>query len=134
VIEGEDGTYRIGRVTEIAAETVDDAYQSKIANDGIDLENYRGAVLADVIHDKLEAKLVAEVSQPGPQRHVQEIFIAQASPDLAADAIKTRHILYSPNDDPGSSRRRRPTSSSRTTPPCSTRSRAPTATRAAPRV
>jgi len=100
VIEGEDGTYRIGRVTEIASETVDDAYQDKIVNDGIDLNKYRDAVLANVIHQKLEDKIVAQVSQPGPQRQVQEIFIAQADPGLGPDAVKTRHILYSPNHDP----------------------------------
>lgn len=102
VIEGEDGIYRIGRVTEIADKTVDDAYQSKITNDGIDLAQYRAAVLADVIHDKIEDKLVAEVSQPGPQRHVEEIYIKEADASLGTDAIKTRHILYSPNDDPSS--------------------------------
>jgi len=100
VVEGEDGTYRIGRVTEIATESVDEAYQDKIANDSIDLNKYKTAVLANVIHQKLEDRIVAEVSKPGPQRHVQEIFIAQADPGLGTDAIKTRHILYSPNHDP----------------------------------
>jgi len=100
VIEGADGTFRIGRVTEIAAEVVDDAYQSKLTNDGIDLAKYKTVVLADVVHQKLEDKIVAQVTQPGPQRHVQEIFIRQADEGLGADAIKVRHILYSPNDDP----------------------------------
>ncbi len=100
VIEGDDGSYRIGRVTEISAESVDGAYQAKLTNDGIDLNKYRAVVLADVIHQKLEDKLVAQVSQPGPQRHVQEIYIKQADAGLGADAIKVRHILYSPNDDP----------------------------------
>jgi parvulin-like peptidyl-prolyl isomerase len=100
VIEGEDGIYRIGRVTEISPETVDDAYQAKMTNDGIDLEKYRAVVLADVIHDKLEDKIVAEVAKPGPQRDVQEIFIAQAEEGLGETAVKTRHILYSPGDDP----------------------------------
>jgi parvulin-like peptidyl-prolyl isomerase len=100
VIEGDDGTYRIGRVTEIAAETVDDAYQAKLTNDGIDVTQYRNVVTADVIHKKLEDKIVAQVTQPGPQRHVQEIYIKQAAADLADDAIKVRHILYSPKDDP----------------------------------
>ena len=45
---------------------------------------------------------MAEVTEPGPQREVQEIFIAQAEEGLGADAIKTRHILYSPDDDPSS--------------------------------
>ena len=35
VVEGADGTYRIGRVTEIAPESVDTAYQAKIVNDGV---------------------------------------------------------------------------------------------------
>ncbi len=100
VIEGEDGVFRIGRATEITAETVDPAYQDKIKNDGIDLEKYRAAVLSDVIHQKLEDKIVAEVSQPGPQREVQEIYIAQAQDGLGADAIKVRHILFAPNGDP----------------------------------
>ena len=100
VIEGADGTYRIGRVTEIADKTVNDAYQSSLTNDGIDLTKYRAVVLADVIHKKLEDKIVAEVTGPGPQRHVQEIYIKQADPALGDDAIKVRHILYSPNDDP----------------------------------
>ena len=99
VIEGEDGIFRIGRVTEIAAETVDDAYQAKMTNDGISLEKYRAVVLADVIHQKLEDKIVADVTQPGPQREVQEIYIAQAEEGLGTSAIKTRHILYSPGDD-----------------------------------
>jgi parvulin-like peptidyl-prolyl isomerase len=100
VIEGADGTYRIGRVTEITARAVDGAYQSKLINDGIDITKYRTVVLADVIHQKLEDKIVAQVTQPGPQRKVQEIYIRQADAALGADAIKVRHILYSPNDDP----------------------------------
>jgi parvulin-like peptidyl-prolyl isomerase len=100
VVEGEDGIFRIGRATEITAETVDPAYQDKIKNDGIDLEKYRAAVLSDVIHQKLEDKIVAQVSQPGPQREVQEIYIGQAQDGLGADAIKVRHILFAPNGDP----------------------------------
>ena len=100
VIEGDDGTYRIGRVTEIAAETVDDAYQAKLTNDGIDVGQYRDVVKADVIHKKLEDQIVAQVTEPGPQRHVQQIYIKQAAADLGDDAIKVRHILYSPKDDP----------------------------------
>jgi parvulin-like peptidyl-prolyl isomerase len=100
VIEGEDGIFRIGRVTQIVAETMDGEYQAKLTNDGIDIAKYRLVVQSDVIHTKLEDKVVAEVSKPGPQRDVQQIFIAEADPALGADAIKTRHILYSPNDDP----------------------------------
>ncbi|MEX1168653.1 MAG: peptidylprolyl isomerase [Chloroflexota bacterium] len=100
VIAGDDDIYRIGRVTEIAPEAVDDAYQAKLTNDGIDLEKYRAVVLADVIHEKLEDKIVAQVTGPGLQREVQEIYIAQAQEGLGPSAVKTRHILYSPGDDP----------------------------------
>jgi len=100
VIEGDDGIFRIGRVTQIVAETVDDTYQAKLTNDGIDLARYRAVVLADVIHQKLQDRIVAEVTKPGPQRNVQEIYIAQADSALGDDAIKVRHILYSPSDDP----------------------------------
>ena len=100
VIEGADGIYRIGRVTEIAAEAVDTNYQSKMANDGIDINKYRTVVQGDVIRQKLEDKIVAEVSAPGPQRHVEEIYIKEPSPAPGTDAIKVRHILYSPKNDP----------------------------------
>ncbi len=100
VIEGGDGIFRIGRVAEIAPEVVDDVYQAKLTNDGIDLVKYRAVLEADVIHSKLEDKILAQVSGPGPQRHVQEIYIKEADPSLGADAIKVRHILYSPKDDP----------------------------------
>lgn len=100
VIEGEDGTFRIGRVTEIAAENVDADYQTKLTNDGIDLAKYRAAVMADVIHDKLEEKIVAQVTGPGPQRNVQQIYIGEPGAELGEEAIKVRHILYSPKDDP----------------------------------
>jgi parvulin-like peptidyl-prolyl isomerase len=100
VIEGKDGIYRIGRVTEIAVESVDAEYQSKLANAGIDLTRYRAVVQGDVIRQKLEDKVVADVSGPGPQRHVEEIYIKEASTTPGSDAVKVRHILYSPKDDP----------------------------------
>jgi parvulin-like peptidyl-prolyl isomerase len=100
VIEGDDGIFRIGRVTQIVVETVDGEYQAKLTNDGIDLAKYRLVVQSDVVHTKLEDKVVADVTKPGPQRDVQQIFIAEADPTLGEDAIKVRHILYSPNDDP----------------------------------
>jgi parvulin-like peptidyl-prolyl isomerase len=99
VVPGEDGVFRIARVTDIVPESVDDAYQSKIQNDKIDLQGYRAVVAGDVIHQKLTDKVVADVTGPSLQRHVQGIHIAQAAPELGADAIKVRHILYSPNGD-----------------------------------
>ncbi len=100
VIEGTDGVYRIGRVTEIAPSSVDPAYQTKFENKGIDLAKYRAVLQGDVIHDKLQGKIVADVTGSGPQRKVEEIYIQEAAADLPADSIKVRHILYAPKGDP----------------------------------
>ena len=100
VIEGEDGIFRIGRVTEIAAESIDEAYEDKLLNDQIDLAKYREVVRGDVIRQKLEDQVVADAVKPGPQREVAEIFIAESEADVPPTAVKVRHILYSPKDDP----------------------------------
>ena len=100
VIEGEDGVFRIGRVTEIAPESVDAAYEDKLVNDDIDLERYRQVVRGDVVRQKLEDKVVAAALQPGPQRRVAEIFIGESEVEVPETAVKVRHILYSPKDDP----------------------------------
>ena len=100
VVEGSDGIFRIGRATEIVASSVDAAYQSKIQNDGVSLERYRAVVATDVLHQKLQDKIVADVTAAGPQRRVSEIYVSEAAPNLGADAIKVRHLLYSPKGDP----------------------------------
>jgi len=100
IVEGADGTYRIGRVTDIAVSTVDADYLAKLKNDGQDLAKYRVMVQTDVVHQKLQDKIVADVTKPGPQRQVSEIYIKEHSGPLGPDAVKVRHILYSPNGDP----------------------------------
>jgi parvulin-like peptidyl-prolyl isomerase len=100
VVEGEDGTFRIGRVTEVAPETVDEAYTETLVNDGLDLAKYRAVVRGDVVRKKLEDKLVADASRPGPQRQTAEIYLSKETADLPDDAVKVRHILFSPKDDP----------------------------------
>jgi parvulin-like peptidyl-prolyl isomerase len=100
VVVGSDGIFRIGRATEVVASSVDTAYQSKIQNDGVNLDRYRAVVAADVLHQKLQDKVVADVTAAGPQRRVSEIFVSEAAANLGADAVKVRHILYSPNGDP----------------------------------
>jgi parvulin-like peptidyl-prolyl isomerase len=99
VVEGADGIFRIGRVTETSPESVDSAYQAKIVNDGVPIDLYRTALTADVLHDKLQTKIVADVTGPGPQRRVSEIYIPEPTTPPAADAVKARHIQYSPKGD-----------------------------------
>lgn len=99
VIQGDDGTFRIARVSDIVSAAVDDQYQAKITNAKIDLNAYRSVVAADVIHQKLSDKIVADVTKAQPMRKVSEIILTPPGADLAPDAIKVRHILYSPNGD-----------------------------------
>jgi parvulin-like peptidyl-prolyl isomerase len=100
VLLGADGIYRIGRVTEIAPSTVDGNYTEKLQDNNIDLGKYRNVVAGDVIHQKLDDTIVADALKPGPQRQVSEIYIGEPTAELPIDSIKTRHILYSPKDDP----------------------------------
>jgi len=103
VIVGLDGVYRIGRVSEIAPQSVDAAYQQKIRDAGVSLDVYRRAVRSEVVAKALEEKIVADaLDTTGPQRHVAEIFIAGSatgqSPGIG-DEVKVRHILISPKHD-----------------------------------
>lgn len=99
VLEGTDGTFRIGRATAEGAAQEDPTFLTRLDDAKIKREDYRAVVKADVIRDRLEAKVVADLSQPSAQRHVQEIYIAESAAP-SGTAVKTRHILYSPKDDP----------------------------------
>jgi parvulin-like peptidyl-prolyl isomerase len=97
VVEGIDGVYRIGRVTDILPAQVDDAYRQSFQNRGISLDTYETAVRADATKDALRNRLLAQVvDNPSPQRQVQEIHISIGQG--AGDEVKVRHILYAPND------------------------------------
>jgi parvulin-like peptidyl-prolyl isomerase len=100
VIETEDGTYMIGRVTEIAPETVDQAWEQKLVDAGHSLEKYRAVVAAEVVREQLEDKVIADALASTAQRHVLEIAIQAPQTEPSDKAVKVRHILYSPNDDP----------------------------------
>jgi len=101
VVEGEDGAFRVGRVTDIVAARTDETYQERITDAGISLDDFRRTLQASVYRDEIEAQLLAEVvDAPSTQRRVSEIFIAGSASDSTANEVKTRHILYAPNDDP----------------------------------
>lgn len=101
VIETEDGRFVIGRVTEISPSTVDQAWEQKLADEGLKLEAYQAVLASEIVRDKLEDKVVADASQPGPQRKVSELLIEAPITEPTDTSIKVRHILYSPADDPG---------------------------------
>jgi parvulin-like peptidyl-prolyl isomerase len=106
VIEGEDGTYRIARVTDIAPGSVDDTYRQQIIDKGLSIDDYNAVVRSDLIRDQLTDKIKQQALQPGSQRHVQAIYLKEQTDSQtgepvtpSADAVKVRHILFSPNDD-----------------------------------
>jgi parvulin-like peptidyl-prolyl isomerase len=106
VVEGDDGVFRIGRVTEIVAPREDAFYRQAIADRGISYAVYQDAVRAEVTRRKLEDKIKEQALAAGPQRRVAEIFIPVPSEEdpIQDDSIKVRHILYSPKDDPQAAR------------------------------
>jgi parvulin-like peptidyl-prolyl isomerase len=106
VIEGEDGTFRIARVTEIVAGSVDATYQQQITDKGLSLDDYKAVLKGDLVRQALTDKVKQQALQPGPQRHVQAIYLKEPVDSQSgepvtpsATAVKVRHILYAPNDD-----------------------------------
>ena len=99
VIEGADGTYRIGRVTEIAAPVVDATLADQVKSAGISMDDFRAALGRDVTRTRLSDAITAPYLVAGPQRQTSEIYMAESSSETADGAIKVRHILYSPNGD-----------------------------------
>ena len=103
VIEGEDGIFRIGRMTEISAAVVDPNYMQRATDAGVSEKGYRRSASSMVARDQIEAQLLAEVvDKPSEQRRTAEIALEDndGSP-IAPGAVLVKHLLYSPNNDPG---------------------------------
>lgn len=100
VIEGADGTFRIGRVTEVVAPQVDATLGDKVKAAGISMDDFRAALRRDVTRTKLSEAITAPYLVAGPQRKVSEIYMQEGSSESAEGAIRVRHILYSPTADP----------------------------------
>jgi parvulin-like peptidyl-prolyl isomerase len=100
VIEADDDTYLIGRYTEQAPESVDPDFEVAIAEADIQLAEYRVAVLGDVTRTKLSEKITADLSKPGPQRHVLQIRVPEPNTSSLEiePGVKVRWIAYAPND------------------------------------
>jgi parvulin-like peptidyl-prolyl isomerase len=100
VIEGADGTFRIGRVTEIAPSSVDAGFQAEVEDAKVSYSDFLGAMRVEALHKKLNDVILAKLLAPGPQRKVAEIWMKESASESGQSAIRTRHILYSPNGDP----------------------------------
>ncbi|MEI7743182.1 MAG: peptidylprolyl isomerase [Chloroflexota bacterium] len=100
VIAGADGTYRIGKVTEIIAPVEDTTFLTQVTDAGISMDDFRAAIRRDSNRAKLSDAVIAQYLAPGPQRKVSEIFIQEGRSEAGPSAVRVRHILYSPNGDP----------------------------------
>jgi parvulin-like peptidyl-prolyl isomerase len=69
---------------------------------GVSTDAFNEALRQDAFAEKLREKIQASALAKGPQRRVAEIFLENQSlpQDLPEGAVKARHILYSPKDDP----------------------------------
>jgi parvulin-like peptidyl-prolyl isomerase len=103
VVEGEDGIYRIGRMTEISAEVLDPNYMKRATDAGVSEKGYRHSTSSVVARDKIDAQLQAEVvDKPSEQRRTVEIALEDnKGVPLAPGAVLVKHLLYSPKNDPG---------------------------------
>jgi parvulin-like peptidyl-prolyl isomerase len=104
VVEGTDGTYRIGRVNEILPARADPSYQQDIEQ-ATGLASYRSAVRRELVRDRLKAQ-IEEEAQASPVEQLALSEIAAFTQGLQQDATEVEevgrvwHILYSPYDDP----------------------------------
>ena len=102
VIKGNDGIYRIGRVTQVVPGSVDANYVQGIKNNGVSIDAYRAAVRADVLRQTLTDRIVADdTTKVSAQRHVLELrltqeFDSQTNQPILTDQVDVRHILYAP--------------------------------------
>jgi parvulin-like peptidyl-prolyl isomerase len=102
VIQGSDGTFRIGRLTEIAPAQVDSTYTQRLADAGISMDAYRRVDSAIVVGNLITAQLTAQVvNAPSEQRQVSVMVLEDNSGQgVLPGAVLVKHILYSPNHDP----------------------------------
>ncbi len=103
VIDGIDGTFRIGRLTEISQAVVDPNYVKRMTDAGVSEAAYRRAAASVVALDQIQAQILAEVvDAPSEQRLTSELLIDDnGGLPVTPSSVLVKHILYSPNDDPG---------------------------------
>lgn len=106
LLQDADGTWLIGHVDEIRP-AVDDPSFTADLQERISTGAYRDNVRLEALSQRLEDGVVADATTGDkPQVHLAEIWLAGdplASADEDSGKVHAAHILYSPNDQPGSS-------------------------------
>ena len=104
VILGSDGTYRIGKVTDIVPAKTDPNYAQKLQQAGVNLTAYRTAIQYNLIAQKLQTAVTKQATTGNiEQVHAWEIEVAtsdsQGNP-ITGPEVKASHILFSPKGNP----------------------------------
>ncbi|HEX2805635.1 MAG TPA: peptidylprolyl isomerase [Kineosporiaceae bacterium] len=106
VVKGSDGSFRIGRLTEIAPEQVDPDFTKRIGDAGISMDDYKRVDSALVVRDVIQAQVLAEVVDALSQQREVSVMVLENNSGQAVTpgAILVKHILYSPNNDPATAK------------------------------
>lgn len=112
LLQDADGTWLIGHVDEIRPAVDDPSFMTDL-QDRISSGAYRDNVRLETIAQRLEDGVVADATTGDkPQVHLAEIWLAGdplATADEDSGKVHAAHILYSPNDQPSSTRDGLPT-------------------------
>ena len=109
VIAGADGSYRIGRVTDILAPVLDPTFTDQATTAGINIGDLDATFRYAAANAKLSDAITAAAMASAPQRHVYEIYMQTSASETGPSAIRVRHILFSPNHDPNAAQSLAPT-------------------------
>ncbi|CAN5853859.1 hypothetical protein BH23CHL8_BH23CHL8_03570 [soil metagenome] len=103
LVTAEDGSYRIGRVSQVLPEEPDATYLDEVDRQ-VGAEVHRRNVRLERLAAKLEDQVVTEaVAGEVTQVRLAEILIEGdtfSDPETDEGSIRASHILYSPADDP----------------------------------
>jgi parvulin-like peptidyl-prolyl isomerase len=103
ILRGADGSYRIGRVTEIVPGQPDPAYHADLER-AVGADTERRNVRLETIAQRLRDRVVADATGAEVRQYrLAEILVEGdtfVEPEEDEGRIHAAHILYSPNDDP----------------------------------
>jgi parvulin-like peptidyl-prolyl isomerase len=100
VVSASDGSFQIARVTDVYPASTDPNVVEKAKAAGVDEGSLRLVASYEAVKDSLRGAVLGPILyEASPQRDVDRIVLNVTGG--TGDAVKVRHILVSPNNDPG---------------------------------
>ncbi len=104
VILGSDGTYRIGKVTDIVPAKTDPNYDKELQQAGVNVNAYRTAIRYDLLTQALQTAVTNKATKGNiEQVHAWEIEVATTDSQgntITGPEVRASHILFSPKGNP----------------------------------